>query len=47
MKNAPLSWNKLLRRNNPLKNVRLCQLFGDDVRLKGSCGAYSRDLYGR
>jgi hypothetical protein len=34
-------------RNNPLKKVRLCQLFGDDVRLKGSCGAYSRDLYGR
>jgi hypothetical protein len=34
-------------RNNPLKKVYLCQTIGDDIRLKGSCGAYSRDLYGR
>ena len=34
-------------RNSPLKKVRICQALGGDVRLKGSCGAYSRDLYGR
>jgi len=34
-------------RNNPLKKVYLCQTIGDDVRLKGSCGAYSHELYGR
>jgi hypothetical protein len=33
-------------RNNPLKKVRICQVLGGDNRLKGSCGAYSRDLYG-
>ena len=34
-------------RNSPLKSVRICQVLGSDVRLNGSCGAYSRDLYGR
>jgi hypothetical protein len=34
-------------RNNALKKVYLCQIIGDDIRLKGSCGAYSRELYGR
>lgn len=34
-------------RNNPLKKVYLCQNIGDDIRLKGSCGAYSRDVFGR
>lgn len=34
-------------RNNALKKVYLCQIIGNDVRLKGSCGAYSRELYGR
>ena len=34
-------------RNNPLKKVYLCQIIGDDVRLKGSCGAYSHELHGR
>lgn len=34
-------------RNSPLKKVRICQVLGGDIRLKGSCGAYSRDLYGR
>ena len=34
-------------RNNPLKKVYLCQVYGGDTRLKGACGAYSPDLYGR
>ncbi len=34
-------------RNNPLKKVYLCQIYGGDNRLKGACGAYSPDLYGR
>jgi hypothetical protein len=28
-------------RNNPNTKVYLCQMFGNDNRLKGSCGAYS------
>jgi hypothetical protein len=28
-------------RNNPNTKVRLCQIIGNDNRLKGSCGAYS------
>ena len=28
-------------RNNPNTKVYLCQMFGKDNRLKGSCGAYS------
>ncbi|MEG6510154.1 hypothetical protein V6C03_14385 [Methyloligella sp. 2.7D] len=31
--------------NNPLTKVRLCQLYGNDNRLKGACGAYSPDNY--
>lgn len=34
-------------RNNPLTKVYLCQVYGGDTRLKGTCGAYSPDLYGR
>jgi hypothetical protein len=34
-------------RNNALKKVYLCQIIGNDVRLKGACGAYSHELYGR
>ena len=34
-------------RNNPLKKVYLCQVYGGDNRLKGACGAYSPELYGR
>ena len=34
-------------RNNPLKKVYLCQVYGGDNRLKGACGAYSPDVYGR
>jgi hypothetical protein len=34
-------------RNNPLKKVYLCQIYGGDNRLKGACGAYSPELYGR
>ncbi|OFW71439.1 MAG: hypothetical protein A2W02_00525 [Alphaproteobacteria bacterium RBG_16_64_48] len=34
-------------RRNPLKKVYLCQTIGGDTRLKGSCGAYSPELYGR
>ena len=34
-------------RNDPLTKVYLCQIIGDDIRLKGSCGAYAPDLYGR
>lgn len=34
-------------RNNPLTKVYLCQVYGGDTRLKGACGAYSPDLYGR
>jgi hypothetical protein len=32
-------------RNNPLKKVEVCQALGGDVRLKGSCGAYSPHQY--
>ncbi|WP_069623451.1 hypothetical protein [Methyloceanibacter marginalis] len=32
-------------RNDPLKKVYICQALGGDTRLKGACGAYSRDLY--
>ena len=28
-------------RNNPNTKVYLCQIIGGDIRLKGSCGAYS------
>ena len=34
-------------RNNPLTKVYLCQVYGGDNRLKGACGAYSPELYGR
>ena len=34
-------------RNDPLTKVYLCQLYGHDVRLKGSCAGYSPDSYGR
>ena len=34
-------------RNNPLTKVYLCQIYGYDNRLKGSCGAYAPELYGR
>jgi hypothetical protein len=34
-------------RNNPLKKVYLCQVYGYDTRLKGSCAGYSPELYGR
>src|SRR5262245_60496806 len=32
--------------NNPLTKVYVCQNLGGDVRLKGSCGAYSPDNWG-
>lgn len=32
-------------RNDPLKKVYICQALGGDTRLKGACGAYSRDQY--
>ena len=32
---------------NALTKVYLCQPIGDDSRLKGSCGAYAPDVYGR
>ncbi len=32
-------------RNDALKKVRLCQRFGGDVRLKGSCGAYAPEQF--
>jgi hypothetical protein len=32
-------------RNNPLTKVYLCQIYGRDNRLKGSCGAYSPENY--
>ena len=34
-------------RNNALKKVYLCQVYGYDTRLKGSCGGYAPELYGR
>lgn len=34
-------------RNNPLKKVRICQVLGGDIRLKGSCAGYAPELYGR
>lgn len=34
-------------RNNPLKKVYLCQVYGYDTRLKGSCAGYAPELYGR
>jgi len=34
-------------RNDALTKVYLCQIIGDDTRLKGSCGAYAPDVYGR
>jgi hypothetical protein len=34
-------------RNNPLTKVYLCQVYGYDTRLKGSCGGYAPELYGR
>ena len=33
--------------NNALKKVYVCQIYGYDTRLKGSCGGYSPELYGR
>jgi hypothetical protein len=32
-------------RNNPLKKVYLCQVYGFDTRLKGSCAGYAPELY--
>ena len=32
-------------RNNPNTKVWLCQMIGNDNRLKGSCGAYSERAY--
>jgi hypothetical protein len=32
-------------RKNPLTKVYLCQVYGYDTRLKGSCGAYSPEHY--
>jgi hypothetical protein len=32
-------------RKNPLKKVYICQVLGQDVRLKGSCAGYSPDAY--
>jgi hypothetical protein len=32
-------------RNNALKKVYLCQVIGNDNRLKGACGAYAPDQY--
>lgn len=34
-------------RRDPLRKVYLCQIIGSDTRLKGACGAYSPDVYGR
>jgi hypothetical protein len=34
-------------RNNPLTKVYLCQIYGYDIRLKGSCAGYAPELYGR
>jgi hypothetical protein len=34
-------------RKDALKKVYLCQTIGDDTRLKGACGAYAPDVYGR
>jgi len=33
-------------RNDALKKVYLCQTLGNDIRMKGSCGAYAPDVYG-
>jgi hypothetical protein len=33
--------------NNALKKVYLCQVYGYDTRLKGSCAGYAPELYGR
>jgi len=33
--------------NNALTKVYVCQIYGYDNRLKGSCGGYSPELYGR
>jgi hypothetical protein len=32
-------------RNDPLKKVYICQVLGNDTRLKGACGAYAPDQY--
>jgi hypothetical protein len=32
-------------RNDALKKVYLCQIIGNDTRLKGACGAYAPDQY--
>jgi hypothetical protein len=32
-------------RNKPLKKVQICRALGGDNRLKGACGAYSRQNY--
>jgi len=34
-------------RNNALTKVYLCQVYGSDIRLKGSCAGYAPELYGR
>ena len=34
-------------RNDALKKVYLCQTLGNDIRMKGSCGAYAPEMYGR
>jgi hypothetical protein len=33
-------------RNNALTKVYLCQVYGYDTRLKGSCAGYAPELYG-
>ena len=33
--------------NNALTKVYVCQIYGYDTRLKGSCGGYAPELYGR
>ena len=32
-------------RNDPLKKVYLCQIYGSDIRLKGSCAGYGPESY--
>ncbi len=33
-------------RNDPLTKVKLCQILGGDIRLKGSCAGYAPENYG-
>jgi hypothetical protein len=32
-------------RGRPLTKVRLCQIYGNDIRIKSACGAYAPDQY--